>query len=63
MHRHEHAATELKKGSHRFLRVHMHFAFARCVVRADRQERDLYRETLSNFPEALEVSAVAAMEN
>ena len=63
MHRHQCFRAELEKGLHRFLRIHVHFASARRVVGADRQERDLDLVALADFLEAREISAVAAMKN
>jgi hypothetical protein len=41
----------------------VHFAAARWVIGADRQERDLDLEAFSDLREAVEVGAVATMEN
>ncbi len=63
MHRHQFPRTELEKCAHRFLRIHVHFAFARRVIGADRQERDLDRKSLSDFLKTGKVGAVTAVKN
>src|SRR5207302_3574656 len=63
MHRHQSLRAQLEKRLHGFLGIHVDFAPGRRVVTADRQQRDLDIVPLTDFLEALEVSAVAAMEN
>ncbi len=43
--------------------IHMHVAFGRCLVGADRQQRDLDVAALRRFPETLEIRRVAAMKD
>jgi len=63
MHRDKLLPFQLKKSAYCFLRIHVHFAFTRGLVGADRQERDLNRKTLSDFLEPGKICAVATVKN
>jgi hypothetical protein len=63
VHRHERLRFEFIERAHRFFWVHMHFTRKRRIVRTDRQKRDLDVVTFTDFLEALEIRAIAAMKN
>src|SRR5438270_7284205 len=63
MHRHEHLRVQLLERDHRLLRIHVHLAIERRLIRADRQKRDLDIMAFADFLKALEIGGVAAMKN
>ena len=63
MHRNKSFCFELDKCVDGLLRVHVDISFRGGVVGPYRQECDFHRQTLANLAEAIEVGAVATMEN
>src|SRR5947207_4734969 len=63
VHRDQSSRAQFEKRLNGFLGIHVNLAAGRCVVPADRQERDLDIVAFADFLEAVEVSAIAAMKN
>src|SRR5678815_3735504 len=63
MHRNHATCAEFEKGTNCFLRIHVHFATARWVICADRQEGDVDGVPFADFAKAIEIGRVTAMEN
>ena len=63
MHRDQHFCAEFDERLDGLLGVHVHLPASRRVVSADRQQRDVDLVALTDFFEAREISAVAAMKN
>src|SRR5205814_10628717 len=63
VHRDQHFCAEFDERLDSLLRVHVHLPAGRRVVSADRQQRDVDLVALTDFFEAREISAVAAMKN
>lgn len=63
VHRNHRLGPELTKGLESLLGIHMNVAFSRRLIGSDGQEGDFDVRACANFPEAVEVSGVAAMED
>src|SRR6266851_823119 len=63
MHRHQSFRAKFRECFHCLFRIHVHLATSRCVIGADRQQRDVDLVMLPDFPEAGKIRAVTAMEN
>src|SRR5664279_311688 len=63
MHRDQSFRAKLGKRSHCLFRIHVDLAAGRCVVSANRQQRDIDLITLADFSEAGKKRAIATMKN
>src|SRR5256885_1351883 len=63
VHRDQSSRAQLEKRLNGFLGIHVDLAAGRCVVPADRQDRDLDIVAFARFLEAGAVSAIAALKN
>src|ERR1017187_437499 len=63
VHRHKKFRAQILERLHRLVRGHVDFAKRLRVIRADGQQRDLWRELPADFLEAVEKRAVARVIN
>src|SRR5262249_22188804 len=63
MHRNHDLCIQLSKGLDRLLRIHVYFPSRRRVIRSNRQQSDLCRQTLADLREPGKISAIPAVKN